>query len=170
MKISPALLFVPERVWLLLFVGIFFLGAVASYIVYNDAGAAEQKIASKQREVASVLQLKDVYETKKRSTGKSVQKTESVGMSLAAVDAIVSKTFAGGKLSTLKPSTSREEKDTEQMAIELGVTGAPLGEIVSFLKAAEAGGFHVKKLQLTVPQAGPTALDLHAILVQAQKP
>ena len=41
-----------------------------------------------------------------------------------------------------------------------------LGEIVSFLKATETAGFHVKKLQLTVPQANPTALDMHVILVQ----
>jgi hypothetical protein len=44
------------------------------------------------------------------------------------------------------------------------VTNAPLGEIVSFLKAAEAAGMRVKKLQLTLPQANPSALDMHVIV------
>ena len=162
----PAPLLVPERVWLLVFAGIFFLGAVASYVVYTDARAVEQKIVSKQRELSSVLQLKDTYETRTRSTEKSLQKTESVGMSLASVESIVTKTLVGGKLTMLKPATLKEEKGTQQMAIELSVTGAPLGEVVSFLKAAETAGFHVKRLQLTVPQANPTALDMNVIMAQ----
>jgi hypothetical protein len=163
----PALLLVPERVWLLVFAGIFFLAAAASYVLQTDARAMEQKIISKQREVSLVLQLKDTYETRTRSTEKSLQKAESVGMSLASVQSIVTKTLVGGKLTTLKPATLKEEKGTQQMAIELSVTGAPLGEVVSFLKAAETAGFHVKRLQLTVPQASPTALDMHVIMAQA---
>ena len=166
MKMPPALLLVPERVLLFVFVGIFFLGAVASYVVHTDARAVEQKIVSKQREVSSVRQLKETYETRKRSTEKSVQKTEAVGMSLASVERIVTKSLVGGKLTMLKPAMSKEEKGTQQMAIELNVTGAALGEVVSFLKAAETAGFHVQKLQLTVPQANPTALDMHVIMVQ----
>ncbi len=166
MKMPPALLLVPERVWLLLFLGIFFLGAVASYLIHTDACALEQKIVSKQGEVSSVLQLKDIYETKRRGQEKSAQKTEPVGMSLASVQSIVTKSLAGGKLTMLKPATLKEEKGTQQIAIELSVTGAPLGEVVSFLKAAETAGFHVKRLQLTVPQANPTALDMHVIMAR----
>lgn len=166
MKMPPALLLVPERVWLFLFVGIFFLGAVASYVIYTDARALEQKIVSKQREVSSVLQLKDAYDARKRSAEKSLQKSESVGMSLASVESIVTKTLVGGKLTMLKPAASKEEKGTQQMAVELGVTGAALGEIVAFLKAAQDAGFHVKRLQLTVPQANPSALDMHVTMTQ----
>lgn len=166
MKIPPALLLVPERFWLLLFLGIFFLGGVASYVVYTDARALEQKIVSKQREVSSVQQLKDTYDARKRNAEKSYQKSESVGMSLATIEGIVTKTLVGGKLTMLKPAASKEEKGTQQMAIELGVTGAPLGEIVAFLKAAENAGFRVKRLQLTVPQANPSALDMHVIMAQ----
>ena len=166
MKMPPALLLVPERVWLLLFVGIFFLGTVASYVIHTDARELEQKIVSKQREVSSVLQLKEAYDTRKRNAEKSLQKGESVGMSLASVESIVTKTLVGGKLTMLKPAALKEEKGTQQMAIELGVTGAPLGEIVAFLKAAENAGFRVKRLQLTVPQANPLALDMHVIMAQ----
>ncbi|MGD0233851.1 MAG: hypothetical protein ABSC55_04860 [Syntrophorhabdales bacterium] len=166
MKVPAALLLIPERVWLFIFTGIFFLGAVASYVLHTDASAVEQKIVSKQREVSSVLQLKETYETRKRSIEKSLQRTESVGMSLASVEGIVTKTLVGGKLTMLKPATLKEEKGTQQMAIELTVTGAPLGEVVSFLKAVETAGFHVKRLQLTVPQANPTALDMHVIMAQ----
>lgn len=126
----------------------------------------EQKIVSKQREVSSVLQLKETYDTRKRSIEKSLQKSESVGISLASVEGIVTKTLVGGKLTMLKPATLKEEKGTQQMAIELTVTGAPLGEVVSFLKAVGTAGFHVKRLQLTVPQANPTALDMHVIMAQ----
>ena len=167
MKMPQALNLVPERVWLLLFVGIFFLGGVVSYVFHIDARAMEQKIVSKQREVSSVFQLKDAYEARKRSADRSLQKAESVGMSLASVESIVTKTLVGGKLTMLKPATMKEEKGTQQPAIELNVTGAPLGEIVSFLKAAETAGFHVKRLQLTVPQANPAALDMHVIMAQA---
>ena len=167
MKIPQAILLVPDRVWLLLFVGIFFLGGVVSYIVHMDAREMEQKIASKQREVSSVFQLKETYEARKRSVDRNLQTAESVGMSLASVQSIVTKTLVGGKLTLLKPATSKEEKGTQQTAIELNVTGAPLGEIVSFLKAAETAGFHVKRLQLTAPQANPAALDMHVIMAQA---
>jgi hypothetical protein len=61
----------------------------------------------------------------------------------------------------------KEEGGTQQPAIELSVTGAALGEIVSFLKAAETAGFRVKRLRLTVPQANPTALDMNVIMAQA---
>ena len=163
----PAILLVPERVWLLVFAGFFFLAAAASYVLHADARAVEQKIVSKQREVSLALQLKDTYETRTRSAEKSFQKTESVGTSLASVETIATKTLVGGKLTMLKPATLKEEKGTQQMAIELSVTGAPLGEVVSFLKAAETAGFHVKRLQLTVPQANPMALDMHVIMAQA---
>jgi len=164
MKMPPALLLVPQRVWLFVFAGIFFLGAVASYLLHADTRAVEEKIVSKQKEVSSALQLKDTYEMRTRSTQKTHQKSESVGMSLASVQSIVTKTLVGGKLTTLRPAVLKEEKGTQQTAIELSVTGAPLGEIVSFLKAAEIAGFHVKKLQLTVPQANPTALDMQVIM------
>jgi len=165
-KIPPALLLVSERVWLLVFMGIFFLSAAAIYVIRIDARTAEQRIAAKQKEVASVLKLKDVYEARKRALEKSNEKSESVGMSLASVESIVGKTFAAGRLAALKPAALREERGPQQMAIEVSVTGAPLGEITSFLKEARSAGFRVTKLQLTVPQTNATAIDMRAILVQ----
>ena len=157
---------IPERAWIFVLTGIFILAGVGTYFLYTDTRLTEQKIVSKQKELTAVLQLRDTYEARKRFTEKSLQKIESTGMSLASVEGIVSKTLVGGKLTMLKPATMKEEKGKQQMVVELRVTNAPLGEIVSFLKAAEAAGFRVKKLQLTLPQANPTSLDMHVIVAQ----
>jgi hypothetical protein len=166
MKMPSALSSIPERVWLFIFGGIFLLGGVGTFFLHTDARLLEQKIVSKQKEVSSVLQLKEAYEAKKHGAEKSLQKAGSTGMSLATVEGIVSKAFVGGKLIALKPAALREEKGTQQMVIELRVAGAPLGEVVSFLKAAETAGFRVRRLQLTVPQANPTALDMAVMMGQ----
>ncbi len=166
MKIPSALLLVPERIWLFVFIGIFFLGTASSFFVHKEASSVEHKIMAKQREVASVLQLKDTYEAKKQSKGTIDHKAQSVGMSLATIESVVSKVFVGGRLAALKPASSKEEKVIQQMAFELSVTGASLGEIVTFLKTVKTAGFDITKLQLTVPQANPAGLDMRAILVQ----
>lgn len=155
---------IPERVWILVFVGVFILCGLGTYFTWADARLAEQKILAKQKEAAAVMQLRDTYESKRRDAEKSVQKGESKGMSLATVEGIVTKTLVGGRLTMLRPTTMKEEKGKQQTAVELRVTNAPLGEIVSFLKAAEAAGMRVKKLQLTLPQANPSALDMHVIV------
>jgi len=166
MKMPSALLSIPERAWFFVFGGIFVLGGIGTFFLYTDTRLLEQKIVSKQKQVSSVLQLKETYETKKRGTEKSLQKTGSAGMSLASVEGIASKTLVGGKLIVLKPAALKEERGTQQMVIELRVAGAPLGEVVSFLKAAETAGFRVRRLQLTVPQSNPTALDMHVMMGQ----
>ena len=166
MKMPSALSSIPERAWLFVLAGIFITGGIGTFFLYTDTRQLEQKIISKQKEVSSVLQLKETYEEKKRGTEKSLQKTESTGMSLASVEGVVSKTLIGGKLTMLKPATLKEERGAQQVVIELRVAGAPLGEVVSFLKAAQTAGFRVKRLQLTVPQANPTAVDMHVIMAQ----
>lgn len=155
-----------ERVWLFLLAGIFVLSGVGTYFLYTDTRRVEQQITAKQKEVAAVLQLRDTYEASKRLSEKRVQKAESRGMSLATVEGIVTKNLVGGRLTMLKPATVKEEKGKQLMAVEIRVSNAPLGEIVSFLKAAEAAGFQVKRLQLIVPQANPMSLDMHVVLTQ----
>jgi hypothetical protein len=166
MKALAILSSVPERIWIFVMAGIFILAGIGTYFLHTDTRLMEQKIISKQKELTAVLQLRDTYEARKRVAEKSLQKIESTGMSLASVEGIVSKTLVGGKLTMLKPATIKEDRGKQQMVVELRVTNAPLGEIVSFLKAAEAAGFHVKKLQLTLPQANPTSLDMHVIVAQ----
>ncbi len=166
MKLPSAIYAVPERVWLLLFVGIFILAGVGTYFLRSDTKQVEERIIAKQRELATVLQLRDTYEARKRVSEKTPQKTESAGMSLATIETIVSKTLVGGRLAMLKPAMTREDKGKQQMVVELRVTSAPLGEIVSFLKATEAAGFRVKKLELTLPQANPMSLDMRVVVAQ----
>jgi hypothetical protein len=105
-----------------------------------------------------------MYETAKRPTLKNVEKSETGGTSLAPVETIAKKTLIGGKLTMLKPAMLKQEKGTQQMVIEVRVTGAPLSEIVSFIGTAENTGFQIKRLQLTVPQTNPVALDMHLII------
>lgn len=164
MKLGDLLSSIPERVWILIFLGVLILSGLGTYFTWADARLVEQKILAKQKEAAAVIQLRDVYESKRRDAEKSLQKGEAKGMSLATVEGIVTKTLVGGRLTMLRPTTMKEEKGRQQTAVELRVTNAPLGEIVSFLKAAEAAGMRVKKLQLTLPQANPSALDMHVIV------
>ena len=164
MKVRELLSSIPERAWMLIFVGIFLLSGLGTYFTWTDARLVGQKIVAKQKEAATIIQLRDAYQSKRRDAEKSLQKGDSKGMSLASVEGIVSKTLAGGRLTMLRPTTMKEEKGKQQTAVELRVTNAPLGEVVSFLKAAEAAGMRVKKLQLTLPQANPSAIDMHVIV------
>ncbi len=68
MKMPSALSSIPERAWLFVFAGIFLLGGIGTFFLYTDTRLLEQKIVSKQKEVSSVLQLKETYETRKRDT------------------------------------------------------------------------------------------------------
>lgn len=164
MKIRERFSSIPDRIWILIFLGIFVLSGLGTYVTWTDTRLVEQKILAKQKEAALVMELRDVYETKRRAAEKGLQKADSKGMSLASVEAIVSKTLVGGRLAMLRPTTMKEEKGKQQAAVELRITNAPLGEIVSFLKAAETAGMRVKKLQLTLPQSNPSALDMHVIV------
>ncbi len=166
MSIPPVFSTIPERVWLLIFAGIFIAGGVGTFFLYGDTRLMEQKITSKQKEVSSVMHLKEVYEAKKKRGAEKSTETRSEGMSLADVQGIVSKTFVGGKLTMLKPATLKGERGAQQMVIEVRVAAAPLGEVVSFLKAAEKAGLRTKRLQLAVPQANPAGLDMHVMMAQ----
>ena len=56
------------------------------------------------------------------------------------VEDMVTKSFVGGTLTSLQPSTDKEEKGSTQTAVEVKVAGAALGEIVTFVKAVENAG------------------------------
>ncbi len=167
MKLPALLVVIPERAWLLVCVGIIFLALAGSYAVRTESQGVERKIEAKQRELASVIQLKELYETRKRGSEKSAGTTEGVGMSLASLENIVSKSFVAGRLTALKPATAKEEKQTQHMPIDVSVTAAPLGEIVSFLNAATEAGFHVTKLQLSTAQPNAAVIDMRVVLVKA---
>jgi hypothetical protein len=75
---------------------------------------------------------------------------------------MVAKNFTGGTLSSLQPTTSKEGKSAQRMRVEVKVTGATLGEVISFVKSADSMGFSVGKLHLSQPPANPATLDLQA--------
>lgn len=138
-----------------------------SFTSYRESKAVEQRIASKRNELARVLQLKDAYlwAKNKAELSSSARKDDRRSFSLAAVEELVSKAFANGKLVMLKPSTLKEQKGSAQSSIEIKVSGAALAEVVSFCNAVEGLGLKVRKFYLTVPQNQNT-LDLYAAITE----
>ena len=143
------------------------ISVIYAYFLSEDTRLLEKKIESRQKDYAEVLQLKDVYESQKRAFEKAVsRKVENRGISLGVVEEMVAKNFIGGTLTALQPVTAREEKGAQRMAVDVKVTGAALGEIISFVKSADNFGLYVSKLRLSPPAANPTSLDMQATVME----
>ncbi|HAR96185.1 MAG TPA: hypothetical protein DCR97_09515 [Deltaproteobacteria bacterium] len=169
MKLPSFLARVPERVYLLGFIGILCVAAMATFFVYQDTRTLEKKILSKQKEVADIYALKDLYESKKQAIDAATPGgSAGKSMSLASIEEIAAKTLIGGRLVTLRPAAGRGDKYKRQMVVELKLSGAPLGEVVTFLRAIDSAGYRPKKCQLSLPGAGQTMLDLQASLIDAR--
>ena len=167
MNVSERLRTVPQNVYVIAFLGIFAISAFFVYFTGEDTRLLERKIQSKQRDYAEVLQLKDIYEAKKRAADKvGAGHVEKRPVTLASVEELVGKSFIGGALSTLHPVAERGEKGVQQMAVEIKVTNAPLGEVISFVKNAEGSGFYVGKLRLSLSTANTGALDVQATVME----
>ena len=50
---------VPEKIYVLLFFGIFLVTAFSAYFVREDTALLERRIAARQKDLAEVLQLRD---------------------------------------------------------------------------------------------------------------
>jgi hypothetical protein len=168
MKILDNFPVVPASVYVVAFSSIFGISAIYAYSLSEDAHLLEKKIQSKQKDYAEVLQLKDVYESQKRAFEKAVSKKveNRATISLGVVEEMVAKNFIGGTLTALQPVTTKEEKGGQRMAVDVKVTGAALGEIISFVRSADNLGLYVSKLRLSVPAANPASLDMQATVVE----
>jgi hypothetical protein len=167
MKILDNFPAVPASAYVLAFLAIFGISAIYAYFLSEDTRLLEKKIVSRQKDYAEVLQLKDVYESQKRALEKAVsRKVENRGISLGVVEELVAKNFIGGTLTALQPTITREEKGGQRMAVDVKVTGAPLGEVISFVKSADNFGLYVSKLRLSAPAANPTSLDMQATVME----
>jgi hypothetical protein len=168
MKILDNFPAVPHSVYVLAFLSIFGISVVYAYFLSEDARLLEKKIHSKQKDYAEVLQLKDVYESQKRALEKAVSKKAEnrANISLGIVEDMVAKSFVGGTLTALQPATTKEEKGGQPMAVDVKVTGAALGEVISFVRSADNLGLYVGKLRLSVPAANPTSLDMQATVME----
>lgn len=155
----------PERVYIAIFIAIFLISSAYAYILVDDALMLDKRIAQKQQELDRIIKLKNLYLAKKKSFSRTTSKSsqESV-ISLTLLEEVIVKSFIGGKLNMLKPSTIKEEKGGAIAAFEVRVGGAALGEIITFVKSLEDAGFFIKKLQLNVPAAGQTVIDMSAII------
>jgi len=167
MRINSRLAAIPERVYVVIFFGIFLVAALSAYFIREDADLLEKQIHSRQRDLSRVLLLRDAYENKKHESERSAPGTaDSRALSLALVEETVAKSFVGGSLLALQPATTKEEKGSKRMAVEVKVAGAALGEVVSFVKALESAGFRVEKLRLSLPASNPSALDMQATITE----
>jgi hypothetical protein len=169
MKLIAFLATIPERVYILGFVGIFFLASVAAYFAFQDTRLLEKKIASKQKEVSDVYALREIYEARKQATDAAGPKeTAAKGMSLASIEEIASKSLIGGHLVALRPASAKSDKDKRQMVVELKISGIPLGEVITFLQAIDSAGYKPQKLQLSLPGTGQTLLEMQASLIDGR--
>lgn len=155
----------PERVYIAIFIAIFLISSAYAYILSDDARILDQRIGQKQQELDKIIKLKDLYLAKKKSFDRTTSKSkqESV-ISLTLLEEVITKSFIGGKLNMLKQSTTKEEKGGSIEAFDVKVGGAALGEIITFIKSLEASGFFIKKLQLNMPAAGQTVIDMSATI------
>ena len=158
---------VPRGVYVLLFSAVFVISVFYAYFLNEDARILEKKIESGQRDYAEVLQLRDAYESQKRAFEKAVsRKVENHGISLGVVEEMATKSFTGGTLAALQPVTAKEGKGRQRMSVDVKVTGAALGEVISFVSSADNLGLSVGKLRLSQPAANPTALDMQATVTE----
>jgi len=165
-KIAGILKLIPTRLYLLGFIILTILTSTYSYIFYKDAVAFDQRIASKQKELLNVLELKDIYVAKKHYAERSrLEKSERINVSLGFIEEMVTKIFISGKMTMLKPSVSKQEKGkTQQNVYELKVGGAALKEIIAFMDEAESKGLFVKKFQLNIQASNPSLLDMYVVI------
>lgn len=170
MRLPAFLATIPERVYLLGFVGIFFVSTVSAYFTYQDTTILEKKIISKQKEVTDIYALKEIYEAKKQAAEAALPGGSTAkGLSLASIEEIASKSLIGGRLVTLRPAAGvKGDKNKKQMAIEVKVSGAPLAEVTAFLRAIDSAGYRPKKLQLSLPGTGQTMLEMQTSLIDGR--
>ena len=166
-EIFDRLAAVPEKIYVMVFFGIFVVTAFSAYFLRQDTALLERRIAARQKDLAEVVQLRDTYEAKKHEPDRlALKKPDSQTISLGLVEDMVAKSFVGGKLTALQPGTNKEEKGGTQTTVDVKVAGAALGEIVTFVKAAENTGLRIRKLTLSVPSSNPTALDMQATITE----
>lgn len=157
----------PPNIYVLLFLGIFLLAALFTYFLREDTLLLERRIVSRQKALVTTVQLRDSYETKRRAFERlAPDRNDQRAMSLTLIEEIIAKSFVGGSLASLQPTTTKGDRGGQRMAIEIKVVGAPLGEIVSFIKATENTGLRVGKLRLSLPAANPVTLDMQATVVE----
>ncbi|OPY00261.1 MAG: hypothetical protein A4E62_00920 [Syntrophorhabdus sp. PtaU1.Bin002] len=166
MKIRDLLSVPPERIFLVI-VGIVVCATLwASYGFYADSKVLDQKISTRQNELARIVKLREIYLSNMYRVERAVSVRDGrPTLSLSLMEEMVSKTFVGGKLNMLKPSTLKEQRGSSRPAIELKVTGAALAEVVSFVKGVESAGLSLKKFYLTLPP-NQTVLDMYIMVAE----
>jgi len=168
LKIQDIVSLASERLFFIIFVGIFIISCVLTYIFASNAALLDPKIIAKQSELARVIKLKEIYLARKHyiERGKTSD-AEKKKFSLATIEDVVTKNFVTGNLLMLRPTTSREGRGRSQSIIEVKVSGVALKEVVSFIQTIESLGFSLTKLQLTMVQ-NLELLDVYAMVGERQ--
>lgn len=164
MNIKEIMALINERIFI---TGVVLIACIAiwfSYNFYQEGGALNQKIITKQNELVRILELKDIYlKNKYKAERANLKRDDKQSFSLSYIEDVVSKTFISGKLTMLKPSTLKEQKGGGFPSLELKISNATLNEVVVFLGKVETSGLSIRKLYLTVPQNQPT-IDVYAVI------
>jgi hypothetical protein len=167
MSISERMDAVPYNVKVLLSCAIFAIAAVIAYSFFEDGRAIDIRIASKQKDLGQILQMRDYYEARKRAVEKSViGKQERTVLSLAVMEEMVGRTFVGGRLTQLQPVTMKEGKTDRGTVIDVKIAGAPLSEVIAFVRAVEDAGLQVGRMRLSLPTTNPSMLDVQATVIE----
>lgn len=164
MKIKDIMYSISERVYITVFILLFISASLYAYLLKGDSILLEQKIALKQKELDTIIKLKESYLAKKKASETVAPgDTGKKKLSLKTIEDIVTASFISGRINNLKPAASKEDKT--QTLVELKVSSSTLGEVVSFAKAVETAGLRLKKLQLTMP-GGQPLIDISAIITE----
>ena len=94
MSVNGRLAAVPERIYVVIFTGIFLVAAFGAYFIREDTDLLERQILSKRKDLGQVLILRDSYEAKKRESERYATKTaDTKGISLALIEETAAKSF-----------------------------------------------------------------------------
>lgn len=164
MKIRDGFSLLSETTWCAVLAVITAGSLLGAYLFHRDARLLEPRIQIKQAELARVLELRDLYVSRRSDAEKAAAMGAGQALfSLGLLEDLIKKNLTGGKLVLLRPFAAREERMTAREAAELKISGATVSETVNFARALTSAGLVVRKLQLTLPQ-GQSVLDMYLVV------
>jgi hypothetical protein len=164
LKIKDFFSLLSETTWWVVLAVITAGSLLGAYVFHRDARLLEPRIAIKQGELARVMELRDLYVSKRSGAEKvAAMGTEPVLFSLGLLEDLIKKSFTGGRLILLRPFAAKGERMGARGAAELKVSGATVSETIDFARALKSAGLVVRKLQLNLPQ-GQSLLDMYLVV------
>jgi hypothetical protein len=138
--------------------------SIGTVLVERNSRDLADRITSKRRELGAVLVLKETYQAKKEQEKQAVVTTKPVAVvTLGSVEQMVKKSFASGKIVSLKPRAAKDGKMVKSV-IDAKISGAGLSEAVTFYKTLDEAGIKVDRYSLNT-QSNGSLLDVSATII-----